>query len=140
MAGIHVQVCRMTKFTTPAVVSSSVENVLAQLIPTLGWRTGLIQLRLFAKTFAGANASVTLTVYNSMVSGDNPASVMNETASPLASVVIDGNFAADTMKSVAFSSSVPIGPYVTVMMKWTGGAAAPTGDITIAVDLIGRDT
>lgn len=134
MTGYHVQVCRLTKYNAPAISSGSNENVIAQFIDTLGWRTGVLMVRVYAKTSTPNTG--TIYVYNSMVSADAPASVFVEEASPLASAAIDGNFPAGMLKSVAFSSSVPIGRYVTVTLKWTG---TPTGDITLGVDLIGRD-
>lgn len=139
MAGMNVQVCRRTKFFAPAISTGGNENVLMQLIDTLGWRSGVLQLRVYDNGLTGSGASATVNVYNSLVSDDDPAAVFTDEANPLATATIDGNVADGMLLNVALSSSVPIGRYVSVTLRFAATGSAIGGEVIIGVDLVGRD-
>lgn len=140
MAGGNVQVCRKTTYQAPAISTGSCANVIAQLIETLAWKSGVLQVRLYAKTLAGSGNTATVYVYNSLVSADDPSQVFMDDTNALASASIGGNAAAGTLHNVAFSSSVPIGRYVSVVLAFGATGTAISGNVTIGVDLVGRDT
>lgn len=141
MAGIQVQVVRRTKFSAPAITSSNVTAPLAQLIDTLGWRSGLLLVRVYANSLSGTGYACEISVANSIVSADDPQTMFTESTA-LAAITIDSNLGTPPVLKTAqlYQASVPlIGRNVNVSMKWTAGAASISGDVTIGVDLIGRD-
>jgi len=142
MAGIQVQVIRRTKFTAPSINNTNVTAPIAQLIDTLGWRSGLLVVRVYANALSGTGYACEISVANSMVSGDDPQTMFTESTA-LAAITIDTNLGSPPVLKTAqlYQASVPlIGRYVNVSMKWSVGSATLSGDVTIGVDLIGRDT
>ena len=139
MSGIEIQVVRRTVFPVPAISSGPyVYPPLVDFIDTLGWVSGVLMVRIYATT-ATSSATFMVRVYNQMISADDPAVTFTE-STDIAAVTFAGNVAVPTLLTakIPTNSANAVGRLLGVRLQ-VAAAAALTGNITIGVDLIGRD-
>lgn len=140
MAGIQVSVVRRTPYTVPPIGNTNVARVILgpPMIDTLGWRSGVLIVRLFSSTIMNASASVI--VLNGMVGADSQDEILVDDQNPIASVTL-GTTAQVLSVAPLAGGSLAIGRFVSVVLVITGNVAGQTasGKIDMAVDLIGRD-
>ncbi len=144
MSGMQIEALRRTKLylatpTTPVPI-----NPLAQFIDTLGWVSGVLQVRIYSANFSvspqGQDAAVRFAVYNTSVSQEDPAVTLIE-PTPLTFVQVDSTSPGNAALPLLVSA-IPhrMSRYVSVQMSTIllGTATSVSGDITVGVDLIGR--
>ncbi len=144
MSGMQVEALRRTKLYLATPPTPVPINPLAQFIDTLGWVSGVLQVRVYdvnISTSQGLGAGVRIAVYNTSVSQEDPSVTLIETA-PLTFVQFD--YTLNTSGTpVLLTSRIPdrMTRYVSVQMSTRLlSAASASGDITVGVDLIGRDS
>ncbi len=141
MSGIAIQVLRRQQIDLPAVTQPYTMNPLAQFIDTLGWVSGVLQVRIYEKAITGANTVVQVIAYNTMVAEDDPSVTFYETANPVGEISIATGTSSDpTLASIALpEAGAALGRFLSVLVKVLPNGSTPGGTVTIGVDVIGRD-
>ena len=113
------------------------DAVLARIIPTFEWESGLIIVRMHAKASWSGTAAAQVLVQNVQIPPEEPQTLFVVTA-PIATVPIANGDAAPKVYTYALSS--PIGPAVRVLFRWQQGTSPGAGPQTISIsaDLVGR--
>ncbi|MBI4701489.1 MAG: hypothetical protein HY744_10075 [Deltaproteobacteria bacterium] len=125
-------------FTFNVPAGSSSEMTLAQFLDTVGLVSGVLEVRVHAKTMATAGQSVTVGVYNVGYDPDNPnASFIASSASGSITISDDATETAPLLKIASLTT--PITGLVRVKLT----ASQPAGGsgtfaCTISVDIIAR--
>ncbi|MBI2393698.1 MAG: hypothetical protein HYV09_29260 [Deltaproteobacteria bacterium] len=152
MAGILVNVLRRQVIQIPNVSGSSefMWPLLAQTIDALGWVSGTLIVSVYAQAFTYTSGTPKLKFFvaNTMLSPDDPSKLVIETGGDaLAQVEVAPG---TSTQPALYTAKIPtpttgrpypaIGRYLGVGMSLTAGGANSTGgDITVAIDLVGRD-
>jgi hypothetical protein len=136
MAGTQTPIIRRTTYKFGALVTTH-ETLLTPLLDTIGWVSGVLMVRVYARS-GGGNYNFKVVVHNAMVSPEDPNTVLTPVAAvtPVATATINYNDAnPPALYAVQFNN--PIARFVKVVLQYTP-TAATEGVIDLGVDLVGR--
>lgn len=142
MAGVRVLVQRRTVFSYPSnfAASSSALIPLGLMIPTLGWKSGVLEVINYSQSISGAGATVVVAVANAAVGSDGR--MTDPQSGFVADVTIPEGTAAVTTTPRLYTDDLtaPIGSSLSVYLQFNSAQAAASGNVEIEVYLVGRDT
>lgn len=106
-------------------------------IPTTDWRSGVLSVRLHAKsTWASSAVTAAIIVRNVVYTPDDPSTAFS--GSDIATVTLSNGSTVGSVTTDAMDDA-PIGPMVSVYLVLTQGATATAQQtLSISVDLVGR--
>lgn len=127
-----------TQYTTSTGAANSVtEIVLAKYVDTLAFVSGVLIVRYYAKGTFTSNVSAKVVVQNVSYAEDEPQTVFAETSTETI-ITIDSTTSTSTLLTADLEK--PIARHVRVLLRFTQPATAMGAvDLTIGVDLVGRD-
>lgn len=142
MAGIQVPITRRATWPIvipPAIMNLTQDVVVAQVVNTRGWRSGVLLLRVYAKTIP-TNTSLSLIVRSVSIDPEDPMIIVRA-LSAMATITPASADATPTL--YAADLPVPIGDSVEVLLRGqttSGGSMGGLSTIECSIDLIGRDS
>lgn len=135
MSGTLVSLYRKTDYNFTVSASLATEVVLVPLVDTTSLTSGVILWRVYAATIA--SGSLNLALRNVMIGPDDPNTVV---AAPSTSDIGTAITASASPQLYATNLTTPIGRYLRVLAKIGIGTAGASITVTMAADLLIRDT
>ncbi len=138
--GQLIEVIPKTEYKFDGRASNTQEIILRERIPTVGFASGVLLVRVHSTANIAAGATAKIEVLSQNESRFDPGTFFIQgrgAGAEIASVTIDSSTSTPILLQDQFST--PIGPMVRVLLEWTQGeAVAADQTIVIGVDLVGR--
>jgi hypothetical protein len=138
--GQLIEIIPKTEFQFDGRANSTQYVILKDHVPTVGFASGALLVRVHAHSNLTATVSVQVKVYNTSDDPRDPAtSFVGASIADFGASPITNSTTVPSLKPAAFTA--PISSSVRVQLEWAQGstAASSVQKLTISVDLVGRE-
>lgn len=145
MAGKLITVVRRQAFATTSGAAINVTSPLATAVDTIDFVSGTLIVRVYSATGLGSTPAsppnFTVTAVNMMVADEDPATVLEQPGTAMATVEVNSTTAGSATPSNVYlqgAMTAPIGRYLRVFIRFNN-AVGTVATAVLGVDILGRD-